>query len=68
MGRVISKVLLLGVPVAGTAVACVVEASESGGRGGLLSPLERLEQLTAGMRRPLNDRTLIERLTAADKI
>jgi glycosyltransferase involved in cell wall biosynthesis len=63
MGRVISEAMLLGVPVAGTAVDGVVEAVESGRRGGLLSPPEEPEQLAAAMRRLLEDPALVEQLT-----
>jgi glycosyltransferase involved in cell wall biosynthesis len=67
MGRVISEAMLLGVPVAGTAVDGVVEAIESGARGGLLAPPEQPEQLAAAMRRLLDDRMLVEQLTAVGK-
>lgn len=64
MGRVISEAMLLGVPVAGTAVDGVVEAIESGVRGGLLVPAEQAEQLAGALCQLLEDRTLAERLTA----
>ncbi len=64
MGRVISEAMLLGVPVAGTAVDGVVEAIESGQRGGLLVPPEQPAQLAGALRRLLEDRALAERLTA----
>jgi glycosyltransferase involved in cell wall biosynthesis len=64
MGRVISEAMLLGVPVAGTAVDGVVEAIESGQRGGLLVPPEQPAQLAEALRRLLEDRALAERLTA----
>ncbi len=67
MGRVISEAMLLGVPVAGTAVDGVVEAIESGVRGGLLSPPEQPAQLAAAMRRLLEDRALAARLTGVGK-
>lgn len=67
MGRVISEAMLLGIPVAGTAVDGVAEAIESGTRGGLLVPPEQPEQLAAAMRRLLEDRALVERLTTAGK-
>lgn len=67
MGRAIGEALLLGVPVTGTAVAGVVDASENFGRGGLLSPLEQPEQLLAAMRQFEDDRVLIERLAAEGK-
>ena len=65
MGRVISEAMLLGVPVAATAVDGVVEAIESGERGGLLVPPEQPEQLAGALRQLLEDRALAERLTAA---
>ena len=64
MGRVISEAMLLGVPVGGTAVDGVVEAIESGQRGGLLVPPEQPSQLAEALRRLLEDRALVERLTA----
>jgi glycosyltransferase involved in cell wall biosynthesis len=67
MGRVISEAMLLGVPVAGTAVDGVVEAIASGERGGLLVPPEQPEQLAAAMRRLLEDRALVEQLTGVGK-
>ncbi len=67
MGRVISEALLLGVPVAGTAVDGVVEAIESGQRGGLLVPPEQPAQLAAALRRLLEDRALVKQLTSAGK-
>ena len=67
MGRVISEAMLLGVPVAGTAVDGVVEAIESGVRGGLLSPPEQPEHLAAAMRRLLEDRAFARQLTAEGK-
>ena len=66
IGRVIGEALL-GVPVTGTAVAGVVDASESFGRGGLLSPLEQPERLLAAMHQFVDDRALIERLAAEGK-
>ncbi|HEY7124561.1 MAG TPA: glycosyltransferase family 4 protein [Ktedonobacterales bacterium] len=67
MGRVISEAMLLGVPVAGSAVDGVVEAIESGKRGGLLVPPEQPEQLAAAMQRLLVDRAYAEQLAAAGK-
>jgi glycosyltransferase involved in cell wall biosynthesis len=67
MGRVISEAMLLGIPVAGTAVDGVVEAIESGQRGGLLVQPEQPAQLTAAMRRLLEDRALAGRLTTEGK-
>jgi glycosyltransferase involved in cell wall biosynthesis len=67
MGRVISEAMLLGIPVAGTAVDGVVEAIASGERGGLLVPPEEPEQLAAAMRRLLEERALVEELTTAGK-
>jgi glycosyltransferase involved in cell wall biosynthesis len=67
MGRVISEAMLLGIPVAGTAVDGVVEAIESGVRGGVLSPPEQPEQLAAAMRRLLEDRAFVEQLTTEGK-
>ena len=54
-------------PVAGTAVDGVVEAIESGVRGGLLVPPEQPEQLAAAMRPLLEDDALVEQLTAIGK-
>lgn len=67
MGRVISEAMLLGVPVAGSAVDGVVEAIESGKRGGLLVPPEQPEQLAAAMQRLLEDRAYAEQLAAEGK-
>jgi glycosyltransferase involved in cell wall biosynthesis len=67
MGRVISEAMLLGVPVAGSAVDGVVEAIDSGKRGGLLVPPEQPEQLAAAMRRLLVDRAYAEQLAAEGK-
>lgn len=67
MGRVISEAMLLGIPVAGTAVDGVAEAIDSGTRGGLLVPPEQPEQLAASTRRLLEDRALAEQLTTAGK-
>ncbi len=67
MGRVISEAMLLGVPVAGTAVDGVAEAIESGKRGGLLVPPEQPEQLAGALRTLLEDRELAARLTAEGK-
>lgn len=67
MGRVISEAMMLGIPVAGTAVDGVVEAIESGARGGLLVPPEQPEQLAAAMRRLLEDQALVEQLTTIGK-
>jgi len=67
MGRVISEAMLLGIPVAGTAVDGVAEAVDSGTRGGLLVPPEQPEQLAASMRRLLEDRALAEGLTTVGK-
>ena len=64
MGRVISEAMLLGVPVAGTAVDGVVEAIQSGQRGGLLVPSEQSEQLAGALCQLLEDRALAERLAA----
>ncbi len=67
MGRVISEAMLLGIPVAGTAVDGVAEAIESGVRGGLLSPPEQPEPLAAAMRRLLEDRAFAQQLTTEGK-
>lgn len=67
MGRVISEAMLMGVPVVGTAVDGVVEAIDSGKRGGLLVPPEQSEQLAAALRQVLQDRALAERLIAEGK-
>ncbi len=67
MGRVISEAMLLGVPVAGSAVDGVVEAIDSGKRGGLLVPPEQPEQLATAMQRLLVDRAFAEQLAAEGK-
>ena len=67
MGRVISEAMLLGIPVAGTAVDGVVEAIERGERGGLLAPPEQPDQLAVAMRRLLEDQALVEQLTTIGK-
>jgi glycosyltransferase involved in cell wall biosynthesis len=67
MGRVISEAMLLGVPVAGSAVDGVVEAIESGKRGGLLVPPEQPAQLAAAMQRLLEDRAFAGQLAAEGK-
>jgi len=67
MPRTISEAMLLGIPVAGTAVDGMLEALESGVRGGLLAPPEQPEQLAANMRRLLEDRALADRLAAEGK-
>ncbi len=67
MGRVISEAMLMGVPVVGTAVDGVVEAIDSGKRGGLLVPPEQSAQLAAALRQVLRDCALAGRLTAEGK-
>jgi glycosyltransferase involved in cell wall biosynthesis len=67
MGRVISEAMLLGVPVVGSAVDGVVEAIESGVRGGLLVPPEQPEQLAQAMQRLLEDHALAGHLAEAGR-
>ena len=67
MPRTISEAMLLGIPVAGTAVDGMLEAIESGKRGGLLAPAEDPAQLAENMRRLLEDRALADKLAAEGK-
>jgi glycosyltransferase involved in cell wall biosynthesis len=67
MGRVISEAMLLGVPVVGSAVDGVVEAIESGKRGGVLVPPEQPEELAAAMKGLLEDYAYAEQLAAEGK-